>query len=120
MPHPLFLRFMPGARDNTAAALRGMVLACPVPDEQMRSTPLFSEGPVVEGGAQKPVRQGYTDKMLRGLLLILCHQRWLGAIAGTASASASPALFARRAHQTRSSSRCADGSRRRRSGVTRR
>ena len=35
----------------------------------MRSTPLFSEGPVAEGGAQKPVRQGYVDQMLRGLLL---------------------------------------------------
>ena len=32
MPHPLFFRFVPGARDNTAAALRDMVLACPVPD----------------------------------------------------------------------------------------
>ena len=71
MPHPLFFRFVPDILDNTAAALRDMLLACPVPDELMRTTPLFSEGPVAEGGPQRPTRHGRMEKVLRGLLLAL-------------------------------------------------
>jgi hypothetical protein len=46
MPHPLFFNFHSGQMDNTAAALRDLVLGCPVPENLMRATPLFSSGPV--------------------------------------------------------------------------
>ena len=69
MPHPLFFHFAPGDLDNTAAALRDMLLACPAPGELMRTTPLFSNGPVADGGAQRPTRHGRMEKGFLGLLL---------------------------------------------------
>jgi len=69
VPHPLFFNFVPGVMDNTAGALRDLVLKCPVPPERMRATPLFSMGPAAPGGGQKPLRHAFMDKVLRCLLL---------------------------------------------------
>jgi hypothetical protein len=67
MPHPLFFNFHSGQLDNTAASLRDMVLACPVPVDLMRSTPLFSSGPGA-GPAARPLRHNALDAALRALL----------------------------------------------------
>lgn len=68
MPHPLFFNFVPGVKDNTAAALRDLATLCPIPPDRMRSTPLFSAGPVAPGAAQRPLRHGFLDRVLRQLL----------------------------------------------------
>ena len=40
--HPIFVRFNDSDEDNSARALRDLILRCPVKAEDLRSTPLFS------------------------------------------------------------------------------
>ena len=85
---------MPGILDKTAAALREMLLAGPVPDELIRTTPLFSEGPAAEGGYSGRPATGARRRPSGAYCSLSWRPTSRDATPGTAPASASPALCA--------------------------